>query len=233
MKIKDIALDGVVRQNPVFKLVLGTCPTLAVTVSLANALGMGAAVIFVLVCANVLISLLRNVIPDKVRIPAFIMIIATFVTIVILVFEKFLPDLYDSLGIFLPLIVVNCLILGRAESFASQNKVGYAALDGLFMGVGFMLGLMVMALVREVLGLGQFFGIELWTGFSIGMLTTSAGGFLVFGLLIAAFVAASNAIANKMKRKQKALAVQKVAEEQQKQSTPQKSEEVVAETEVK
>jgi electron transport complex protein RnfE len=233
MKIKDIALDGVVRQNPVFKLVLGTCPTLAVTVSLANALGMGAAVIFVLVCANVLISLLRNVIPDKVRIPAFIMIIATFVTIVILVFEKFLPDLYDSLGIFLPLIVVNCLILGRAESFASQNKVGYAALDGLFMGVGFMLGLMVMALVREVLGLGQFFGIELWTGFSIGMLTTSAGGFLVFGLLIAAFVAASNAIANKMKRKQKALAVQKVAEEQQKQSAPQKSEEVVAETEVK
>ena len=233
MKIKDIALDGVVRQNPVFKLVLGTCPTLAVTVSLANALGMGAAVIFVLVCANVLISLLRNVIPDKVRIPAFIMIIATFVTIVILVFEKFLPDLYDSLGIFLPLIVVNCLILGRAESFASQNKVGYAALDGVFMGVGFMLGLMVMALVREVLGLGQFFGIELWTGFSIGMLTTSAGGFLVFGLLIAAFVAGSNAIANKMKRKQKALAVQKVAEEQQKQSAPQKSEEVVAETEVK
>ena len=122
---------------------------------------------------------------------------------------------------------------GRAESFASQNKVGYAALDGLFMGVGFMLGLMVMALVREVLGLGQFFGIELWTGFSIGMLTTSAGGFLVFGLLIAAFVAASNAIANKMKRKQKALAVQKVAEEQQKQSAPQKIEEVVAETEVK
>ena len=231
--MNDMALDGVVRQNPVFKLVLGTCPTLAVTVSLANALGMGAAVIFVLVCANVLISLLRNVIPDKVRIPAFIMIIATFVTIVILVFEKFLPDLYDSLGIFLPLIVVNCLILGRAESFASQNKVGYAALDGLFMGVGFMLGLMVMALVREVLGLGQFFGIELWTGFSIGMLTTSAGGFLVFGLLIAAFVAASNAIANKMKRKQKALAVQKVAEEQQKQSAPQKIEEVVAETEVK
>ena len=108
MKIKDIALDGVVRQNPVFKLVLGTCPTLAVTVSLANALGMGAAVIFVLMCSNMLISLLRNVIPDKVRIPAFIMIIATFVTVIILVFDKFLPDLYESLGIFLPLIVVNC-----------------------------------------------------------------------------------------------------------------------------
>lgn len=238
MKIKDIALDGVVRQNPVFKLVLGTCPTLAVTVSLANALGMGAAVIFVLMCSNMLISLLRNVIPDKVRIPAFIMIIATFVTVIILVFDKFLPDLYESLGIFLPLIVVNCLILGRAESFASSNKVGYAALDGLFMGLGFTLGLMVMALVREVLGLGQFFGIELWTGFSIGMLTKSSGGFLVFGLLIAAFVAANNAIGNKMKRKQKAAAMQKISEEQvqseqQAQSAPQKAEEVVAETEVK
>ena len=219
MKIKDIALDGVVRQNPVFKLVLGTCPTLAVTVSLANALGMGAAVIFVLVCANVLISLLRNVIPDKVRIPAFIMIIATFVTIVILVFEKFLPDLYDSLGIFLPLIVVNCLILGRAESFASQNKVGSAALDGLFMGLGFTLGLAVMSLIREVLGLGQFFGMDLWN-FKIGMFATSAGGFLTYGLLIAAFVAGSNAISKKLKNKQK------------KAELP-KQEEVVAETEVK
>ena len=107
MKIKDIALDGVVRQNPVFKLVLGTCPTLAVTVSMSNALGMGLAVIFVLTCSNVLISMLRNIIPDKVRIPAFIMIIATFVTIVMLVLDKFMPDLYDSLGLFLPLIVVN------------------------------------------------------------------------------------------------------------------------------
>ena len=124
MKVKDIALDGVVRQNPVFKLVLGTCPALAVSTSLANAIGMGAAVIFVLMCSNILISLLRNVIPSKVRIPAFIMIIATFVTVVILVFEKFLPDLYDSLGMFLPLIVVNCLILARAEAFASVNKVG-------------------------------------------------------------------------------------------------------------
>ena len=123
MKIKDIALDGVVRQNPVFKLVLGTCPTLAVTVSMSNALGMGLAVIFVLTCSNVLISMLRNIIPDKVRIPAFIMIIATFVTIVMLVLDKFMPDLYDSLGLFLPLIVVNCLILARAEAFASSNGV--------------------------------------------------------------------------------------------------------------
>lgn len=201
MKIKDIALDGVVRQNPVFKLVLGTCPTLAVSVSLANAVGMGAAVLFVLVCSNVLISLMRNIIPDKVRIPCFIMIIATFVTIVIMVFEKYLPDLYSSLGIFLPLIVVNCLILARAESFASSNKVGYAALDGLFMGVGFTLALMVMALIREFIGTGCIFGVEIMS-FSISVFATSAGGFLVFGLLIAAFVAANNAISNKMKHKQ-------------------------------
>lgn len=201
MKIKDIALDGVVRQNPVFKLVLGTCPTLAVSVSLANAVGMGAAVLFVLVCSNVLISLMRNIIPDKVRIPCFIMIIATFVTIVIMVFEKYLPDLYDSLGIFLPLIVVNCLILARAESFASSNKVGYAALDGLFMGIGFTFSLMIMALIREFIGTGCIFGVEIMS-FSISVFATSAGGFLVFGLLIAAFVAANNAISNKMKHKQ-------------------------------
>lgn len=204
MKVKDIALDGVVRQNPVFKLVLGTCPALAVSTSLANAIGMGAAVIFVLMCSNILISLLRNVIPGKVRIPAFIMIIATFVTVVILVFEKFLPDLYSSLGIFLPLIVVNCLILARAEAFASVNKVGAAALDGLFMGIGFTLALSVMAFIRELLGTGCLFGIEVLGGFKIGIFASSAGGFLVYGLLIAAFVAGSNAVSNKNKQKQAA-----------------------------
>ena len=202
MKVKDIALDGVVRQNPVFKLVLGTCPALAVSTSLANAIGMGAAVIFVLMCSNILISLLRNVIPGKVRIPAFIMIIATFVTVVILVFEKFLPDLYSSLGMFLPLIVVNCLILARAEAFASVNKVGAAALDGLFMGIGFTLALSVMAFIRELLGTGCLFGIEVLGGFKIGIFASSAGGFLVYGLLIAAFVAGSNAVSNKNKQKQ-------------------------------
>ena len=204
MKVKDIALDGVVRQNPVFKLVLGTCPTLAVSTSLANALGMGAAVIFVLMCSNILISLLRNVIPGSVRIPAFIMIIATFVTVVILAFDKFLPDLSSSLGMFLPLIVVNCLILARAEAFASSNKVGAAALDGLFMGIGFTLGLSVMAFIRELLGTGCLFGVEVLGGFKIGIFASSAGGFLVYGLLIAAFVAGSNAVANKQKQKKAA-----------------------------
>ena len=196
MKIKDIALDGVVRQNPVFKLVLGTCPTLAVTVSMSNALGMGLAVIFVLTCSNVLISMLRNIIPDKVRIPAFIMIIATFVTIVMLVLDKFMPDLYDSLGLFLPLIVVNCLILARAEAFASSNGVGYSAPDGIFMGLGFL----AMSLVREFLGSGSIFGLKIME-FSIGAFATSAGGFLTFGLLIAAFVAINNKINEKNKHK--------------------------------
>ena len=200
MKIKDIALDGIVRQNPVFKLVLGTCPTLAVTVSMSNALGMGLAVIFVLTCSNVLISMLRNIIPDKVRIPAFIMIIATFVTIVMLVLDKFMPDLYDSLGLFLPLIVVNCLILASAEAFASSNGVGYSALDGIFMGCGFTLGLLAMSLVREFLGSGSIFGLKIME-FSIGAFATSAGGFLTFGLLIAAFVAINNKINEKNKHK--------------------------------
>lgn len=136
MRVKDIALDGVVRQNPTFRLVLGTCPTLALTTAAFNGIGMGLSVTFVLICSNVFVSLLRKIIPDKVRIPAFVLIIATFVTVVQMVLKKFMPDLYDSLGVFLPLIVVNCIILARAESFASHNKVGYSALDGLFMGLG-------------------------------------------------------------------------------------------------
>ena len=136
-RIREIALDGTIRQNPTFRLVLGTCPTLAVTTTAFNSLGMGLAVTFVLICSNVIISLLRNVIPDRVRIPCFIVIIATFVTIVRMFMEAYIPDLYESLGVFLSLIVVNCIILGRAESYASHNPVGYSALDGLFMGLGF------------------------------------------------------------------------------------------------
>ncbi len=209
MKVKDIALDGVVRQNPVFKLVLGTCPALAVTVSMSNALGMGLAVVFVLLCSNVLISMLRNVIPDKVRIPAFIMIIATFVTVVMLVLDKYMPDLYDSLGLFLPLIVVNCLILARAEAFASSNSVWHSALDGIFMGLGFTVGLLAMGLVREFLGSGSIFGLQIMD-FSIDIFATSAGGFLTFGLLIALFVAINNKISekNKHKKHQKIAAVE-------------------------
>lgn len=198
-RFKEIALDGVVRQNPTFKLVLGTCPTLAMTVAAAQCLGMGVAVTFVLVCSNVIISLLRNIIPDRVRIPCFIVIIATFVTIVRMAMEAFLPDLYDSLGVFLPLIVVNCIILGRAESFASHNPVGESALDGLFMGIGFTLAITLMGMVREVLGKASLFGLQLWDAskFSISFFSQSAGAFLTYGLFIAVFTLCYNAVERK------------------------------------
>ncbi len=203
MKIREIALDGVVRQNPTLKLVLGTCPTLAVTTVAFDSFGMGLAVTFVLICSNIIISLLRNVIPDKVRIPAFIMIIATFVTIVEMVIKKFVPDLYSSLGNFLALIVVNCIILGRAEGFASQNPVGYSALDGLFMGLGFTLALTTMGIFREVLAQGSIFGVTLWDAnvFSISFFGTSAGAFLTYGLFIAVFNVAYNAVDRKSRHK--------------------------------
>ncbi|MBO5866439.1 MAG: electron transport complex subunit E [Clostridia bacterium] len=202
-RFKEIALDGVVRQNPTFKLVLGTCPTLGLTTAALSCLGMGAAVTFVLICSNIIISLLRNIIPDKVRIPCFIVIIATFVTITRMVLEAYMPDLYDSLGIFLPLIVVNCIILGRAESFASHNPVGESALDGLFMGLGFTVAITLMGIVREILGNASVFGIELWDKnvFSIGFFTTSAGAFLTYGLFIAGFTAIYNAIERKAQAK--------------------------------
>lgn len=200
-RAKEIALDGVVRQNPTFKLVLGTCPTLGLTTAAISCLGMGAAVTFVLIFSNIIISLLRNIIPDKVRIPCFIVIIATFVTLVRMFLEAFVPSLYDSLGVYLPLIVVNCIILGRAESFASHNPVGESALDGLFMGIGFTLVLTLMGIVREFLGNASFFGVQLWDKnvFSIAFFSTSAGSFLTYGLFIAGFTAIYNAVERKSK----------------------------------
>lgn len=196
---KQIFTNGILKENPTFRLVLGMCPTLAVTTAAINGIGMGAAATFVLVCSNVAISLLRNVIPEKIRIPAFIVIIASFVTIVQLVMQAFLPDLYNALGIFIPLIVVNCIIFARAESFASKNPVVDSALDGLGMGVGFTLALTLIASVRELLGNGSIFGISL-LGASYEpwlMLILAPGGFIVLGLLLAMF----NAISNKRSRK--------------------------------
>ena len=161
---------------------------------------MGIAVTFVLICSNVVVSLLRKIIPDKVRIPAFVLVIATFVTVVQLVLDKFLPDLYDALGVFLPLIVVNCLILARAESFASSNTVGASALDGLFMGLGFTLSLCIMASIREILGKGSILGFQLWD-FKIGFFANAPGAFLTFGILIALFNVANNAVVKKSKHK--------------------------------
>ncbi len=177
---------GILKENPVLVMLLGTCPTLATTTLVSSALGMGAATTFVLICSNVVISLLKRVIPKEVRLPCFIVVIAGFVTFVSFILQSYLPDLYDSLGIFLSLIVVNCIILGRAEMFASKNNVAASALDGLGMGVGFTLALFIMSSVREILGCGS------WLGFSFGnwyepmiFFITPAGGFFVFGTVIA------------------------------------------------
>lgn len=185
-QIKTIAIDGLLKNNPTLRLVLGTCPVLALSTSAMNGIGMGAAVVFILMCSNILISLLRNIIPNSVRIPAFVLIIATFVTVVRMVMEKYIPNLYSSLGVYLPLIVVNCIILGRAESFASKNPVLASAFDGLFNGLGFALALTLMGIVREILGSGSVFGIILWN-FKIEFFTSAAGAFFVYGMMIAIF----------------------------------------------
>lgn len=183
---KKIATDGLIASNPTLKLVLGTCPTLALTTAAMNGIGMGLAVTFVLICSNMIISMLRRVIPKEVRIPAFVLIIATFVTIVRLALDKLLPNIYASMGLYLPLIVVNCIILARAESFASKNGVLASACDGLFTGLGFTLALTLMGAVREILGAGAVFGIKLWD-FKIEFFAKSAGAFFTYATFIAVF----------------------------------------------
>ena len=183
----SILLRGILKENPVFVLVLGTCPTLATTTNLVGAFGMGIAALVVLLCSNVLISLLRKVIPDTVRIPCYIVIIAGFVTIVEMIVHAYFPALYDMLGVYLALITVNCIILGRAEMFAGKNSVGKSALDGIGMGAGFTLALCAMALIREVFGNASFAGIPLTflEPYKIQFLVKAPGGMLVYGLLIA------------------------------------------------
>ncbi len=182
-----IFLRGLIIENPVLILVLGTCPTLAQTTSIIGALGMGIAATLVLICSNTVISALRNLIPETVRIPCYIVIIATFVTVVQLLMHAYLPDLYEMLGVYLALIVVNCIILGRAEMFARKNGVLDSAIDGLGMGLGFLVALLAMATVREVFGAGTFAGLPVpfLEKYNIPILTQAPGGFLVFGLLIA------------------------------------------------
>jgi len=189
---------GLIKENPVFIIVLGLCPALGVSTKVINSLGMGAGVIFVLLGSNIFVSLLKNFIPEKVRIPAYIVIIASFVTIVEMVMEAFLPALYDSLGVFVPLIVVNCIILGRAEAFANKNTVKASILDALGMGLGFTLALVIIALVREVFGLGtitlfpmgSFNGVIEIPGLidsPVRVFGLAAGALLVMGLLKALF----------------------------------------------
>ncbi len=183
----SVLLKGILKENPVLVLILGTCPTLATTNNVAGAFGMGIAAMVVLVCSNMLISLLRKVIPDSVRIPCYIVIIAGFVTIVQMIVQAYFPELYEMLGVYLALITVNCIILGRAEMFASKNNVLRSALDGIGMGIGFTIALCAMAFIREVFGNASFAGIAIpfLEPYKIAFLVKAPGGMLVYGLLIA------------------------------------------------
>jgi electron transport complex, rnfABCDGE type, E subunit len=199
--LSSVFMNGIIAENPTLRLVLGTCPTLATTTSATNAIGMGAAATFVLVGSNVVISLLRNIIPDKVRIPAFIAVICTFVTMVQMFMQAFAHELYESLGMFIPLIVVNCIILARAEAFASKNGVAASAADGLGMGLGFTLAITVIGIIREIIGNGTVFGLNvLGAGYEPMLLMVLApGGFLVFGGVLAV----SNLITQRAEAKKK------------------------------
>ena len=175
---------GFIKENAVFVLFLGLCPTLGVTTSAINGLGMGLATTFVLVMSNLVVSLVKNLIPDKVRIPAFIVIIATFVTVVELVMKGYVPALFDALGLFIPLIVVNCVVLGRAEAFASKNTIWSSLVDGAGMGLGFTMALTVLGAVRELLGSGAFFGMKLISGDAMLLFILPPGAFLALGYLL-------------------------------------------------
>jgi len=180
-----ILTKGLIKENPVLVLVLGTCPSLAVTTSAINGVGMGLATTFVLLMSNMLISMLKNVIPSSVRIPAFIVVIATFVSIVDLILQGFVPVLAESLGLFIPLIVVNCIVLGRAEAFASKNSIFDSILDGIGMGLGFTLALFLIGTCREILGTGAIFGHKFIDGDGILVFVLAPGAFFVMGFLIA------------------------------------------------
>lgn len=186
MKPLDIIRNGITTENPTFVLLLGMCPTLATTTSATNGLAMGLATTFVLICANTVISLLKNLIPDMVRIPGFIVVIAGFVTVVQMVMQAYMPGLYASLGLFIPLIVVNCIVLGRAEAVAAKKGVAHSALDGIGIGLGFTASLTLLGIVRELLGTGKFFGMTLFPE-EIGSLIfiLAPGAFIVLGYLIA------------------------------------------------
>lgn len=179
--------DGLVKNNPTFVLVLGMCPTLATTTSAMNGLEMGLATMFVLILSNMVISLISPIVPDKVHIPVYIVVIATFVTLLELLMKAYVPDIYATLGLFIPLIVVNCIVLGRAEAFANKNTVGASALDGIGVGLGFTFSLTVIGLVRELLGSGSAFGFKLLPGDGILAFVLAPGAFIVIGYLMVLF----------------------------------------------
>ena len=183
----SLIFDGFVKNNPTFVLVLGMCPTLATTTSAMNGLSMGLATLFVLVLSNIAISAIAPLVPDKVHIPVYIVVIATFVTVLQLLMQAFVPSVYATLGLFIPLIVVNCIVLGRAEAFAGKNSVGASALDGIGVGLGFTASLVVIGLVREILGSGSAFGWKLFPGDGVLAFVMAPGAFLVLGYLMALF----------------------------------------------
>lgn len=197
----SVLLAGIIKENPVLVLILGTCPSLAVSTMAVNGVGMGIAATVVLVCSNIAISALKNIIPEKVRIPCYIVLIAGFVSIVQLIVKAYAPAIDKALGIFLPLIVVNCIILGRAEMFANKNSVIDSALDGIGMGLGFTLALLVMGSIREILGSGTWFGINITNGVidPMTIFILAPGGFFVYGIIIAALNKFSNGKAVKRK----------------------------------
>lgn len=189
----SILMNGIIRENPTFVLLLGMCPTLGTTSSAINGFGMGVATLFVLVCSNVAISMIKNVVPDMVRIPVFVVVIASFVTILQMVMQAYVPGLYAALGLYIPLIVVNCILLGRAEAFAAKNSPLSSMFDGLGMGIGFTLALTLLGAVRELLGTGKVFGLTLLPeDCSMLIFVLAPGGFIALGYLIA--------IVNKLKR---------------------------------
>ena len=186
MKYLKLIKNGIIDENPTFVLLLGMCPTLATTSSAENGMGMGLATAFVLICSNALISLVKNLIPDQVRIPAYVVIIASLVTILQMFMHAYLPDLYKSLGIFIPLITVNCIILGRAESFASKNKVLSSAFDGIGIGLGFTIALTLLGAIRELLGSGKIFGLTIFPeNYGALIFVLAPGAFIALGYLIA------------------------------------------------
>ena len=183
----SLITNGLVKNNPTFVLVLGMCPTLATTTSAMNGLEMGLATMFVLILSNIFISLIAPAVPDKVRIPVYIVVIATFVTLLQLLMQAFVPDVYNTLGLFVPLIVVNCIVLGRAEAFANKNSVADSALDGIGIGIGFTISLTVIGIVREILGSGSIFGWKFIPGDGILAFVMAPGAFLVLGYLMVLF----------------------------------------------
>ena len=183
----SLVTDGLIKNNPTFVLVLGMCPTLATTTSAINGLEMGLATLFVLVLSNIAISLVAPAVPDKVRIPVYIVVIATFVTVLQILMQAYVPSVYDTLGLFIPLIVVNCIVLGRAEAFANKNSVGASALDGLGVGLGFTLSLTVIGVVREILGSGSVFGWKFIPGDGILAFVMAPGAFIALGYLMVLF----------------------------------------------